>query len=127
MLVAELAVFLDGFVDDFFELWWDFGIEAGDRCGRTIENAIGDYAGGVAGKGGATGGHFVEDEAEGEEVGARVEFFATDLLGRHERDRANGGTGSGQQVFRSDRGQGGNAYTLWDTAGGSQFGQAEIE
>src|ERR1700693_2820457 len=42
------------------------------------------------------GRHFVEDHAEGEEIGTRVEFFAADLLRGHIGDGANCAARAGQ-------------------------------
>ena len=50
---------------------------------------------------GRASGHFVEDQAESEEIGACVEFFAAGLLGRHISDRADGDAGAGE--FRRSR------------------------
>ena len=42
------------------------------------------------------GGHFVEHDAEGKKIGAAVEFFAAQLLGRHVGHGADRGAGTGE-------------------------------
>ena len=54
-----------------------------------------DKGAGGAAKRDVAGSHFVEDDAEGEEVGARVEEFTTGLLRRHVRNGADRGAGTG--------------------------------
>ena len=44
-------------------------------------------------------GHFVEDRAEGEKIGAGVEFLGAGLLGRHVGDRAERGAGAGEMLL----------------------------
>ena len=56
--------------------------------GGAIQDAIEDDAGSIAAKWQDSCRHFVQDNAEGKQIGARVEFPATDLLGRHIRDGA---------------------------------------
>jgi len=89
-LVTEVAVFFKGFNDDTFEFGGKIGVEPDGRSRGTIEDGFKDDAGGVAAKGKGSGRHFVEDGAEREEVRARVEFFAADLLGGHIGYRAKG-------------------------------------
>ncbi len=82
-----------------------------------------DDGGSGAVEGQAAGGHLIEDGAEAEEIGARIDFFAAGLLGRHVGDGADGGTGAGEQG-----GVDGGA----DADGGlfvffGQLGEAEVE
>ncbi len=43
----------------------------------------------LGGEGARAGEHFVEHRAEGEQIGARIGFLASHLLGRHVRERAD--------------------------------------
>lgn len=52
-----------------------------------------DFGGSLAVEGGATGEAFVENAAEGVEIGAGVEFELLELLGCHGVDGAEKGAG----------------------------------
>jgi hypothetical protein len=75
-------------VDEVFKFCWKFGIETERSGGSAIEDGFGDNTGSFTTKRESAGGHFVEHYAEGEEIGAGVEFLAADLLGRHVGDGA---------------------------------------
>ena len=49
--------------------------------------------------------HFVEDDAQGPEVGPGVDFVAAGLFGRHVGDRPHGRSGLGQPGFAGQLGQ----------------------
>ena len=116
-------------MDDLFELGRKSGIEANGRNGRAIENGIVDGGGGVALKRKLAGGHFVEDSAEGEEIGAGVEIPGARLFGRHVGDGADGAAGVSELMrIGADGGErvrvgmrGGRRFR------GGDFGEAEIE
>ena len=93
VLIAEVAVFFEGFVDDAFEFGRDFRVEA-NRCGRvSMENAV-EYRGrSVALEREGSGGHFVENRSEREKIGPNVERFPERLLGRHVSDCADRAAG----------------------------------
>jgi hypothetical protein len=57
VLVAEVAIFLEAFADDFFELEREFGIEAERRRRFAAKNFFEDDAGGFAREGQLAGGH----------------------------------------------------------------------
>ena len=69
------------------------------------------------------GGHFVENKAEGEKVGALVEIFAAYLFGRHVGDRSQGGARGGEHFLCA---HGGGADAFGDE-GWSELGQSEVE
>src|SRR5580698_4570208 len=73
VLVTKIAVVFESFVDDAFELGREIGIEARRRSGLTIEDGVEDVGGAFAAEGKLAGGHFVEDGAEREKIGAGVE------------------------------------------------------
>ena len=65
----------------------------------------------------AAGGEFVEDEAEGEDVGLDAGLAGDELLGRHVGDgaAARGVGGAGDGLGRAD-------FALVDGAGGVEVG-----
>ena len=82
--------------------------------------------GGVAAKGQRAGGHLVEHDAEGEQVGAGVEFLAARLLGRHVGDGAQWRAGAGEVLVVD----GSEAERDRLRAGGDargDLGEAEVE
>ena len=104
MLEAEGTIFFESAVDDFFELDGQLWIDA-DRCdGISIQDRIENHAGGVAAKRQSASGHFVEDDAKRKQVRARIEILATNLLGRHVGNGADGGAGAGQEFLRREGG-----------------------
>ena len=80
-LIAQGAIFLQGFVDDALQIGGHVGIEAHRRDGGCVENGFEDLGGTAAVKGERAGRHLVENDAEGEEIGAGVEIFGARLLG----------------------------------------------
>ena len=101
----------------------------GRWSGGAIENGIEDYRGGVAAEGRAAGGHFVENGAEAENIGAGVEIFAASLLGRHVDDCSDGRARAGDHRFVLRKGvdAGGGAHGLVGAGLCGVFGEAEIE
>ena len=87
-LIAEVAILIESFLEDFLELFGYFRIEAYGRNRRAVHDGVKDDSGSVAAKGQLPGGHFVEYDAKGKEIGARVQFLAANLFGRHVSDRA---------------------------------------
>ena len=126
MLIAEVAIFLEAFADDFFELEREFGIEAERRGRFAAENFFEDDAGGFAREWQLAGGHFVEHDGEGEEIGARVEIFTANLFGRHVGDGAEGSAGTGEMFgITSDGREGVGIVTVLFCA--ALLGEAEVE
>ena len=69
-----------------------------------MEDRLAHRRGGGGGEGGAPGGQLVEHGSQGEEVGARVERQAQELLGGHVGQRAHGDAHLRQGVLRRRRG-----------------------
>ena len=124
-LVAEVAVFLHRLVDGVLEIGGNVGVEADGFDGFAIYDFVEDGAGGVAFEGEKASGHFVEDDAEGKKIGARVEGFAEDLLGGHVGDGAESAAGAGE-VVRIDGICADGCYVRAVQLGGD-FGEAEVE
>ncbi len=128
VLIAKVAIFFEGAIDDVFEFGGEIGIEADWRDGGAIENRFEDEGTGVAAEGERARGHFVEDDAKREEVAARVHFFAADLFGGHVGDSAESGAGAGEMfVARTLRGSGVECGFSAGRDSGSHFCEAEVE
>jgi hypothetical protein len=81
VLVTEVAILLEGLINNVVELGRQVWIQTG-RVGRLlVQDGIVENGGGVATKRKRAGRHFVEDGAEREQVGARVERLSAGLLG----------------------------------------------
>ena len=87
-LVTQVAVFLQGFVDDVFKLGRQIWIQPNRRYGSTVEDRFEDERRRLTSEGENARHHFVQHYAEGKQVRARVEFFSLRLFGRHVGDRA---------------------------------------
>ena len=77
-LAADLAIFFQGFVDDFFQPWQELPDSSarGDR--RPIQNRLEDHSRGIAPKRQRARAHLIKHCAEGKQIGAhRVLFPAT--------------------------------------------------
>jgi hypothetical protein len=94
-LAAIIAIFLEGFANNAVQIWGKFGIPFGDGFGSGVEDLIEDDGGGVSLEWKRTGRHFIENYAEGKEIGAGVESFAASLFGRHVGDGAEGAARTG--------------------------------
>ena len=128
VLVAEVAIFFEGAIDDVFEAGGKIGIETDGRRGRAVQDGFENDTAGVATKGERARCHFVEDDAEREEVAARVEVFAADLLGRHVGDGAECAAGAGEMSFVRSLCCGGIGNGVGtDGSGAGNFGEAEVE
>src|ERR1700733_5351494 len=88
MLIAQVAVLLQSLVDDLFQFRRQIGIQTNRRNRRALENGIESDAGTFAAKWQLSGGHFVENDSEGEEIRARIQLLRAHLLRRHVGDRA---------------------------------------
>src|SRR5215831_3622719 len=66
VLVPEIAVLLQGFVDDFLKLRWQIRIQPHRWRRRAIQNGFENHRAGFATKREYTSCHFVEQDTEGE-------------------------------------------------------------
>ena len=83
-----------------------------------LENGVHQLHGGISGERVLAGEHLVQDDAEGEDVGAMVGGLAADLLGGHVAGRAEND---------SRLGVGENGVPGGDGRNGDELGQAEIQ
>jgi hypothetical protein len=129
VLVAKIAVLLDGFVNELLEFDEKIVVEANSGDRRLVENGVEDGSGTFALERKKTSGHLVQDDAKREEVSAGVEIFAEDLFRRHVGNGAQGGAGTGELIgVNADGGESidgtgctGESFAIGD------FGEAEVE
>ena len=99
-LVAVVAVLFERLEDDVFQLLGQVRVDLPGRHGRPLEDPAQDHGRCFAAERELTDGHGVEERPEREEVRARVELLAADLLRRHERHRAHRSARRGQVGHR---------------------------
>src|SRR5215469_9911769 len=128
MLVAQVAVFFEGFADDALEFGGQIRIETNGRDRLATHDGFEDDGRTFAAERELASGHFIENDAEGEEVAARVELFGANLFGRHISDGANGAAGTGEVLGVNALGSHGfDTGRRRGATSGSEFGQTEIE
>src|ERR1700761_7159653 len=94
-LHAVARIFLEAAADEAGEIGRKIGAQLGDGRLIVAEDGGGEFGGGVTGERAAAGAHFVEENAEGKDVGAMVERAAGNLFGRHVGGRAHDDTDLG--------------------------------
>src|SRR6266851_1976995 len=111
MLVANIAILFQGFIDDAFQFRWQVRIQTHGRRWSPIQNGFKDKTRGFTPEWQRSGAHLVQDCTERKQVCASIEFFSLDLLGRHVRHSAQRRTGTGKVLFCVDgRGAHRNAF-----------------
>ena len=71
-----------------------------------MKDAIEDQGGGGTGEGSYAGGHLVENDTEGKEIGAQVEGFSARLFRGHVGDGTDGAAGVGKKIAALNDGAG---------------------
>src|SRR6266404_914925 len=79
-LVTETQIFFQGAANDAFEIGRHVGIYFAGRPGIAIQDGVEEQSGAFGAKGQRSSGHFVQNNAEGEEVSTSVQFFGAYLL-----------------------------------------------
>src|SRR6266478_915617 len=82
-LITLLSVLLKRSGDYRLQRVWYVRIQIVRRCWCSIENRVVDYRHGLARKSPLAGRHLVQDQSEGEKVGARVQLLLSHLLRGH--------------------------------------------
>src|ERR1019366_287913 len=82
-LVSKVTVLLDRLPDDLFQLRRYSRVPFMYRNWGLLQDGIVDDRCCVAAERTLPGGHLVEDQAKGKQVGARVNLFPSNLLRRH--------------------------------------------
>ena len=80
-LVTQVAILLHALVDHLRKFGWNSGIQTNGIDGIFVQDFIENCARSIALKRKHARRHFVKHAAEGEQVAARVQFFAENLLG----------------------------------------------
>src|SRR6266568_5887923 len=96
MLVTQRTIFLQSFVDDFFQPRRQVGIQAHWADRSPVQNVVEDYSRSIATEWRYTCRHFVKHDSKRKQVRARVEFFASNLLRRHVGDGSERRAGAGE-------------------------------
>ena len=96
-LVAHVAIFFEGFVEDALKLGGHARIQGDRSYGSAVQNVVEDNRAGAAGEGQPAGGQLIEHAAKGKEIASSVEFLATRLFRRHVGDGADGRAGAGEE------------------------------
>ena len=127
-LIAKVAIFLQGLVDDVFEFGGDRGSAARAQWEQLCRMESKTKPVVSPRKGSVPVGHLVKHGAKGEKIGASVQFLAAHLLRRHVGHRAHGGPGVVTSSFSCKR----EKVSLsghrrgWPT-GAQDLGEAKIE
>src|SRR5438105_10893029 len=79
-LIAQIAVFLQSLVYDPFQFRWQVAIEANWGRWHRIEYCFEDDSRAFAMKGQCSRRHLIQYRAEGEQIGAGIEFLGAYLL-----------------------------------------------
>ena len=125
-MIAKIPVLFQRLVDDPFELCGKIRIQPDRRGRRLVQDRIEYGRRGRPAKRRLSGGHLVQHDAEGEKVGARIQFLSEGLFGRHVGDGAERCAGTGQHLLgRPGGGQGVAASCSVSLR--RELGQAEIQ
>src|SRR5437762_10274031 len=100
MLVANIAILFQGFVDDSFKFDWEAGIQPDCRGWRSIQNGFEDHPRCVAPEWQRSSAHLIQHRAERKQVGASIEFLPSNLLRRHIGYGAEGRAGADRKSTR---------------------------
>ena len=87
-LEAPRGILLEAPREDSVEAQGQIRASAPDRIGHVAQDGRPDVGVGLPREGSPAGGEFVDQDAEREQIGARVGGFAAQLLGRHVRNRS---------------------------------------
>ena len=90
ILVAQLGIFLQGLVENFFQARRQLRIDFDGSDGLTVKDGVKHCRGGGSRERLPTGRHLVEDDPQREQVGAAVQLLAHGLFGRHVSHSSNG-------------------------------------
>jgi hypothetical protein len=86
-------------LNNVFELGRNLRIQTSRGSWGAIEDGIKSQAGSLTEKGQSSGRHLVENDTKRKKVGAGIEIFAANLLGRHVGNGAKGSAGAGEMLL----------------------------
>ncbi len=118
-LVAAAQILLQGAMENASKVPWQLGLDLGHPGWRIADDRGHHRDRTVALEGPRTGGHLVQDDPEGEDVGARVDGLSLQLLRRHVRDCSHH---HAARCHRLGRQLGGPFVTL-----SGELGETEVE
>ena len=98
MLVPQMAILLQGLVDDVFQLDGKIRIQPDGRDRRPIHDPVVNYSRTLATEWQFTRRHLVEDYTERKQIRARIEFPRPHLLWRHIRNCSNRGSRASEML-----------------------------
>ena len=90
VLIAEMAIFLEGFQNDVFEPCGQRRPDLSRPAGLLVQDRAGNHGAGCAAESRPACGHLVQHKSEREQIRADVDVFAAQLLRGHVGDRADG-------------------------------------
>jgi hypothetical protein len=88
VLVAQLSVFLQCFIDDAFEIAWKIRIQPHRSNRGFVQNRIKQNGSRITAKREHASRHLVEHCAKGKQVSTRIKLLSFGLLGRHVGNRS---------------------------------------
>ena len=103
-LVAQISILDQRFVDDLLQTVGKAGHRLVQRKRRLAQNGVHGHRPRGSGESLLAGGHFVEQNAEGEKIGAYVERFTAGLLRGHIGQGADGRAGMRERTAHRHRG-----------------------
>src|SRR5216684_3042189 len=124
-LAAQLAILFQGLAKNFFKFRGETAFQLSRRHGSLIQDSVKNSSRSGALERRDPRSHLIKHDAEGEQVGAVIEFLAERLLRRHVRHSTQRGPRDGLlQVVHSQRCGG---VVGRGALGGSHFCQTEIQ
>jgi hypothetical protein len=105
VLVAQIPIFLQSLVDDHFEVQWHLRIKLQRRAGLLVQDRSADFSRACALEWHLSGRHLIQHCTEGKQIASRIQFFRSNLLGRHIRYCAKHRSRTGE-MFIGARGGG---------------------
>ena len=125
VLIAQAPIFFQGFANDLFQLHGEIGVEAHRRNRSAIQDGFAGDSRAFPAERRCGRRHFVQNRAEGKQIGSRIELSASHLLRGHVSYSSQHRPRTGQ-IFL----EGCHPGLVWiDDRGGRRhhFGQAEVE
>lgn len=123
MLVTQIAVLLESFVDDSLEVCRQAGIQSNRRHGIAVQDGVENSCRALSPKRQLPRAHLVQDRSEREQIG--IEFLRSRLFWRHIRHSSQGAAWTGQvvriQIIRDKRLRIPKGLCI-----GTDLGQAEV-
>ena len=121
-LVADVAVLVEGLVNNVFQIDRQGGIHSNCRSRLFVKDRIEQSGGGVTAKRERSCRHLIKHSAKGKQIGAGVQFLPQGLFGGHVSHRAQRAAGAGEMLFRHGR-----IFAGLRAGRRTDLGQSEVE